>query len=219
MTRYDFFISSATFRIAWSRPRPASTQTTIKSSASGRPEDRFFAASAEEPHDQCRADRTAAGEQTIVHQRALVSCRAAAACRRPATAPIIKLTNFEAEKHAPARFAAEAGMRQLQLELAGFCSVLGLQRLGKARGGCLEHFRASHRRCLPCFSSRVCGNGGSLNSSKRCSARGCSEWRPIPAAKRTPAARRRAPKTMQGIGTNARSSQSAMRVRISEPRV
>ena len=37
MTRYVFFISSLTLRIAWSRPRPASTQTTIKSSASGRP--------------------------------------------------------------------------------------------------------------------------------------------------------------------------------------
>ena len=37
MTLCDFFISSATLRIAWSRPRPASTQTTIKSKQSGKP--------------------------------------------------------------------------------------------------------------------------------------------------------------------------------------
>ncbi len=138
--RYVRFISSATLRIAWSRPKPASTQTTIRSRASGKA--RKIACLRLRP----RSSTTQIGqieEQSPARPTDQISdfwltprsdVIDAAAEEQPGD----QAGELQAQEDAAGRFAAESGDGQLGLQFAEFRFVFRLQGFGQRRGGLFQ---------------------------------------------------------------------------------
>ena len=132
-TGYDLFISSATLRIAWSSPRPASTHTTIRSKASGRA-GKIACLRLRPTRPTIRSGRympRPAAKATITSELRFMP-RSARIVLPPMSSPAIRPANLMPRKTRLAPSPRKPALVSFNFSLLSSMSVLGCNGLAKA---------------------------------------------------------------------------------------